>query len=314
MLIEIILAFVIAMGISYFMFELIIKIKNKNDDLLVKTVVVTDQTIITNKLMKYALDEKNNFDCNKLSVNDNVISYDGKVINIISEYADVGSMSCNNTNNIVTISIPLSVKQLQDDNFNISVNYRYGAADGVNPTCSLSVNSSNMISASYSDETGGSGISYHGWSSSYSGDVSNSKTLNGIGTYTYYVKDMAGNTGSCSITVVATDASYSCPHYGSAPDSCYYTYSASSSGGTCTCYSNNNNYSSVKANSNACYSHCLNSYGTDAYYFGNITYSCPNGGSLSGAYCMVGESADVIYSCPSGYPNKINNSYCYKTN
>ena len=52
MLVEIILASVIAFGVAYFIINLTIKLKNKNDDMLVETQVKTDQAIITNKLMK----------------------------------------------------------------------------------------------------------------------------------------------------------------------------------------------------------------------------------------------------------------------
>ena len=51
MLVEIILASAIAMGIAYFITDLTIKLKNKNDDLLVKTLVSTDQAIIYNTIM-----------------------------------------------------------------------------------------------------------------------------------------------------------------------------------------------------------------------------------------------------------------------
>ena len=57
MLVEIIMAFVITFGILYFMMDLIINIKNKNDDLLVETIVKTDSSIITNKLMEYAISD-----------------------------------------------------------------------------------------------------------------------------------------------------------------------------------------------------------------------------------------------------------------
>ena len=50
MLVEIILAFVIMFGLIYFLMDLVINLKNKNDDLVVDTIVKTDQTIISNKL------------------------------------------------------------------------------------------------------------------------------------------------------------------------------------------------------------------------------------------------------------------------
>ena len=57
MLVEIILAFAITFALLYFMMDLVFKIKNKNDDLLVETIVKTDSTIIANKLMELAKNE-----------------------------------------------------------------------------------------------------------------------------------------------------------------------------------------------------------------------------------------------------------------
>ena len=312
MLIEIILAFVIAMGITYFMFELIIKIKNKNDDLLVKTLVSTDQAIITNKLMKYAIDEKKDFNCN-VKVEGKVVTYNDEVITIISEYADVGTVDCNNNNNMVTISIPVSVKQLKD-NFNVSVNYRYGEADSVKPTCSLSINSSGRINASYSDNEGGSGISYYGWSSSYSDDVSDYKDISGVGTYTYHVKDYAGNTGSCSVTVVGTDTeSVVCPYFGQPSTGCY----SSSYNGTCKTATWLCDAGTDGVDDGTMAGDCLKApFGCNNGQILSRTYKCDNGGSLggNGRTCYVWNTPVRDYPCPSGYSNKINDSYCYKVN
>ena len=65
MLVEIILASVLAFGVAYFITTLTIKVKNKNDDMFVETKVTTDKAIITNKLMEYAINEGENFDCSK---------------------------------------------------------------------------------------------------------------------------------------------------------------------------------------------------------------------------------------------------------
>ena len=67
LLIEIILASAIAFGIAIFIFELTIKVKNRNDDLFVETQMATDQAIISNKLMAFAIAEKENFSCDRLS-------------------------------------------------------------------------------------------------------------------------------------------------------------------------------------------------------------------------------------------------------
>ena len=54
MLVEIILASALAFGLAFFIIDLVIRLKNKNDDLLVENLITTDKTIITNKLMSYA--------------------------------------------------------------------------------------------------------------------------------------------------------------------------------------------------------------------------------------------------------------------
>ena len=60
MLVEIIMAFAITFCLIYFLMDLVINLKNKNDDLLVDTIIKTDQTIISNKLMDYVIEEKKN--------------------------------------------------------------------------------------------------------------------------------------------------------------------------------------------------------------------------------------------------------------
>ena len=80
MLVEIILASALAMIVAYFVIELTIKLKNKNDDLLVKTLVATDQAIIYNTIMK-DLNSLESVDCDyingKISIdkNKNTFSY-----------------------------------------------------------------------------------------------------------------------------------------------------------------------------------------------------------------------------------------------
>lgn len=132
MLVEIILAFSIAFILLYFIMDLVIKMKNKNDDLLVKTLVYTDQTIVYNGLMELAINNKDEFDCNLLEVDGNVIKYDSDVIDIVSDYATVDykkENGCSKSVNKIVINIPISVKQLPDEDFNIKVDYRYGPND-----------------------------------------------------------------------------------------------------------------------------------------------------------------------------------------
>lgn len=137
MLIEIILASVIAMTVAYFLMELTIKLKNKNDDILVKTLTYTDQAIIYNKVMEYLIDlDKNggsyNFTCgyidnnNDIKIIDNKITIDG-FTTVVNEYATVGAFNCTTTYDhpgiIMRITIPIDIPQLPDEDFNIEINY-----------------------------------------------------------------------------------------------------------------------------------------------------------------------------------------------
>ena len=67
-----------------------------------------------------------------------------------------------------------------------------------NPTCSLSVSASGLVTMTASDNYK---LAYNGFSSSYSGTSTSTKQLSGAETVTCYVKDTSGNTGSSSITV-----------------------------------------------------------------------------------------------------------------
>ena len=62
----------------------------------------------------------------------------------------------------------------------------------------MSANST-TITATCVDKNG-KGIAYYGWDSSYSGTSITSKDI-ASGTHTYYVKDTAGNTNTCSISI-----------------------------------------------------------------------------------------------------------------
>ena len=164
--------------------------------------------------------------------------------------------------------------------FTLTANWK--ANDTTPPTCSLSANGSN-ITATASDDKG---IAYQGWSSSYSGNNSTSKSITS-GTHTYYVKDTAGNTNTCQIIISNTTTNkYICGKYvcGS------YTYAC----GTYKCN---------------CYWWC-----PDGNH-GNK--SCLGGDTVCGtctSYCSGNEYCDqtcTSYDCPNGY-TKIDNNWCYK--
>ena len=127
MLVEIILAFVLAMVVMYFVTELTIKLKNKNDDLLVKTLVSTDQAIIYNTIMRDLYTTENTVNCdylseNGLSTSSNVFEYKG-FKNVVSEYASLKNYECTYTDGVVSLKIPIVVEQLPDENFSVNIKF-----------------------------------------------------------------------------------------------------------------------------------------------------------------------------------------------
>ncbi len=127
MLVEIILASVIAMGVAYFITELTIKLKNKNDDLLVKTLVYTDQAIMYNTIMKDLYYTSDVINCNyidsKMNISGQTFTYDG-FTNVLTEYASLGDYTCTNIGvNQISLVIPVSVLQLPDEKFDVIINY-----------------------------------------------------------------------------------------------------------------------------------------------------------------------------------------------
>ena len=172
---------------------------------------------------------------------------------------------------------------------NITLTANWKANDTTPPSCTLSADASN-ITATASDDKG---ISYQGWSSSYSGSNSTSKSI-AVGTHTYYVKDTAGNTSSCSIEIASTIEK---------KEQAYEKWN----NGVCTCRgaSTGSGYKVVNAGCNAMTCNCPS--GTTQYSACTSVhtgYYCDAGQKLSGSVC-------ITTSCPSGY-TKINDSWCYK--
>lgn len=122
MLVEIILASVIAFGVAYFILDLVIKLKNKNDDLFVDTLARTDQAIITNTIMRDIYDKNTQFSCdnisNNISVDGNKFKYKDTVIEV-NKYTTIGTITCNVTS--TNLIIPLTVKTTKKS-YNISIN------------------------------------------------------------------------------------------------------------------------------------------------------------------------------------------------
>lgn len=195
----------------------------------------------------------------------------GKVYNQDAKYST--SDFCDLTNNNCTVVLGLKIVQ-----------------DTTSPTCTLNANESGLTAT----VTDNNVIVYQGWSSSYSGSNSTSKDIADItvGTYTYYVKDKAGNKGSCSIDIVNLEKKTEAAFQGVDNE--------------CLCKQKKaGGYVPIIVVCNTVAA-CSCPSGTDPGGC-NITrtyYYCSSGEELSGDKC-------ISYSCPTGY-SKMNNSYCYK--
>lgn len=126
MLVEIILASVIAFGVAYFILDLVIKLKNKNDDLFVDTLARTDQAIITNTIMRDIYNKNTQFSCenilNNISVEDNKFKYNDTIIIEVNKYTTIGTIDCKvKPPNLIELNIPLTVNTTQKS-YNISIN------------------------------------------------------------------------------------------------------------------------------------------------------------------------------------------------
>ena len=306
MLVEIILAFALAFGIAYFILDLTINLKNKNDDLMVETLVTTDQTIIANKIMEKILENNDieDFDCSKISKSDQTIKYGDDLIVVVNDYAEVGDITCSNKLGAINVKVPLSVKQMSDKNFDAVIDYKYDIGDLVAPTCILSMASGGVINASCSDNVGGSGIVYQGFDENFSGESETSKTITVADTYKYYVEDGAGNEALYTMSI--ENIIKSCPsgysEYGSNTQCRAVTSSWSCDCDKCT----TDVFIGYKGGTA-----CSNSggwIGTDGGCYVSKTDWCNCQDT-----CYSYKHTDYIYSCAKeGYDKSIDNKWCYK--
>lgn len=333
MLVEIILASVLAFGVAYYIIDLTIKFKNKNDDLLVETEVATDRAIITNKLMKSLISDKEKFDCNELEIKNNkTVTYNGNVIDIINDYATAGDKVCEKTDEKVTIKIPLTVKQMPDNNYDIDIEYKFKIGDMEPPTCTLTVEGTNIKL----QEEDNMGIDKYGLVKGTTESYNNIKTvpIDATGNYSGYVKDIAGNKGECHLEVIKTSGTTShtckkafddCPEGWSwQTNGCFYyvntNYLDAITGGSCesTCSS----LGGVCSGSTCYYCPSGYHYYSTAYCYKDGPYSACNGGTkksdgcylynqtnCTGKYSSIGTTNS--YACQESY-TKINDNYCYK--
>ena len=317
MLVEIILAFSITFILIYFIMDLVIKTKNKNDDLMVETLVRTDQTIITNKLMSYAIDETDGFDCNSLknNITDSTVKYGSDTIDIVSKYAkiDKSNVSCSTDLGKVSIRIPIKVEQMKDEVFDVVIDYKYDIGDNVAPECELDVDKTNVriVATKYKDSEGGSGVAYYGFNPDKTGENETTKDITGAGTYTFYVVDKAKNESKCLVDVQGTKTtSVSEPKEIGAANENW------KAGGTCSCRgaSTGGGYPVVEG---VCgnWKNCSCPDGTweysnsCTYTFSN--YYCTTGSVCNSNKCCTTEDKQDIECIDSDY-NKINDSFCYK--
>ena len=88
---------------------------------------------------------------------------------------------------------------MKDNAGNESTSYTFNVIiDKTKPTCSLSIiNGGTELKAVYNDE-GGSGMAYYGFNNKYQGTSERTIKISNL-EYTFYVKDNADNTNTCSI-------------------------------------------------------------------------------------------------------------------
>ena len=122
MLVEIILASAIAFGMAYFLLNMTIELKNKNDDLLAETLVATDEAIIMNGIMSNLKGSSCVTVRDQLKIDNKKISIGDNTIDIVNEYTTVGELNCVKVDDkVVTVIIPLRVKQMPDKNFDVEL-------------------------------------------------------------------------------------------------------------------------------------------------------------------------------------------------
>ena len=182
-------------------------------------------------------------------------------------------------------------------------------SDTTPPTCTLSASGSNITAAASDD----SGIAYQGCDFSYSGDNITSKDI-ASGTHTYFVKDTAGNTNTCSISIsglveksipytetCAAYANYTTVYNGSCRCSKKVTGGTSYVEGYCNPPSGCSCPSGTSISSNSC-------IGTKKV----ISYYCPGNCTVSWSTCIY-TKYKITYVCPDGYSGVSGNSnFCYK--
>ena len=324
LIVEVILAGVLTFTMAYFLINLTLKIRNRYDDVNVETVMLNDKTVITNEIMGDVVNNeitnveyitngiKINFEdgsSKELTIVNNVVTY-GTYTKKFSENAIVGNVSIRRNGNYFLIEIPVTTKYSDKD---YGINIVGFTKEALEPlTCNLTASSS-KITASFDGN-----MIYYGWDENYKGSNSSDMDI-AKGTYTYYMKDAFGNTGSCSINIAKTSPSCSSGYtYSGGKCSRTYTptahYKASGD-----CYCRNLSYGADPAGTctirnNAPVCSCPS--GTEALASANYCekvfdyYSCGSG-TLSGGVCYAYGTVSQV--CPNGYKKVSGSDYCYKS-
>lgn len=122
MLVEIILATAIAFGMAYFLLNMTIKLKNKNDDLMVETLISTDQAIIMNGIVSKLKGASCATVNGAIKVDNRKISVNEEMVDVVNEYTEIGEVNCLKVEDkVIMLIIPLTVKQMPDKNFDIEL-------------------------------------------------------------------------------------------------------------------------------------------------------------------------------------------------
>lgn len=231
--------------------------------------------------------------------------------------------------------VAVTVKDVAGNQTTVVINFDFDDISPTDPTIFTISNGNIVVSGSTDKESGFDHYFYSLWNSSWtttlasgnSGSVSLSN-ITSAGTYHVYAgaMDKAGNASdSPGRTISVTNRSsnsYCASGYTYSNGSCYYATKASSSS-YCSqyCYYGNGycatgevcHYCGPNTISKTCYKtekNCIVAAKQFGYcYKKSYSYSCPNGGSLSGGYCYHYGSVYKSYYCPSGTTEY--NGLCY---
>jgi prepilin-type N-terminal cleavage/methylation domain-containing protein len=207
--------------------------------------------------------------------------------------------------------------------------------DNEKPTCSLTVDSTKVSFATKNDSQNNDNLSY-GMNKTGTAVYNSTNKLTSIspGTYYGYVKDSAGNTNSCSLTVsskvvssytkttlTCKESSYTCRKSASKIYYCPDGYT----GGTYSCYKSSSsnttatkNYCSQYTSSTTCNDHSSNGCHWSTGDCSGSWYTCSSGTlkwDSGNPYCSTTTTVyadyNYYYSCSSDWTNG-DDGYCYK--